>query len=314
MRMRALGVQLEETRRELAAAKGELDEAERKRVAEIREMSGQVMARERELAAVKGELAQQKDAIREQDDVAGRRIESEMREFKEEMRAELARGREERREVLELDWPRAITARVKACRNWVNVEVEINQSEGDQKTAWEDIKSASQGTELSLSQLKGLSDAMLAHVSTMSHLTSINLCCSSGFTAEGIKHLYMLPRLERLNLRRTGVSDSALEGIRSLVSLKKLYLYEAKMTDAGLLHLTALSSLKELELSECKGVTDAGMVHVGRLTGLEKLWLCGTAVSDDGVLQLTALTKLRCLITPDGGIFMSDAARMQIDK
>ncbi|CAI5523038.1 unnamed protein product [Closterium sp. Naga37s-1] len=57
MRMRALSVQLEDTRMELAATKGELEEAERRRGVEIREMRGKVEERERELVAVKGELA-----------------------------------------------------------------------------------------------------------------------------------------------------------------------------------------------------------------------------------------------------------------
>ncbi|CAI5940312.1 unnamed protein product [Closterium sp. NIES-65] len=45
MRMRALGVQLEETRRELAATKGELEKAERRRAVEAREMKGQLEER-----------------------------------------------------------------------------------------------------------------------------------------------------------------------------------------------------------------------------------------------------------------------------
>ncbi|CAI5509301.1 unnamed protein product, partial [Closterium sp. Naga37s-1] len=59
-RMRAVGVQLEETRREL-------EEAERRRVAEMMEMRGQMEERERELAALKGEFAEQKDALMDLD-------------------------------------------------------------------------------------------------------------------------------------------------------------------------------------------------------------------------------------------------------
>ncbi|CAI5476873.1 unnamed protein product [Closterium sp. Yama58-4] len=169
-----------------------------------------------------------------------------------------------------------------------NVDVEIMQSEGDQKAAWEAIKSASQETDLELRNLNSLLDTMLAHVSTMTHLTSINLYSTSGFSAEGIKHLFRLPRLEKLDLRASDISDSALEGIGSLTSLTHLYLYTTKVTDAGLPCLTDLPSLTHLALNECKGVKDAGMVHVGRLTGLETLCLNLTAVTDDGLQQLTA--------------------------
>ncbi|CAI5476865.1 unnamed protein product [Closterium sp. Yama58-4] len=274
MRMRALGVQLEETRRRL-------DEAERRRVVETRKSRGQVKERERELAAVKGEVTELKDALKKLD-----------------------------------------------------IELKISQSEGDEKTAWEfflvtvivpflavftfftrfhqTIQSASQKTHLDLNGLDDVSDAMLAHVSAMTHVKSINLDSSSGFSAEGIKHLYRLPRLETLDLQGADVSDSALEGIGSLTSLKQLYFLKNAVTDAGLSHLTALSSLKELWLGGCMGVTNAGMVHVGRLTGLEDLRLGWTAVTEDGLQQLTALTKLTTLRLPDGDMVYNEDVRRWI--
>ncbi|CAI5486411.1 unnamed protein product [Closterium sp. Naga37s-1] len=141
MRMRALGMQLEETRREL-------EKAERRRVAEMREMRGQAEERERGLAAVKGEvkvkLTEHKLAVAEQLDVAERRRGSKSRELREEarqgrdeLREELAREREERtKEVQELNW-RRVLKEVAACRNRVDVDLEISQSGGGQKTAWE---------------------------------------------------------------------------------------------------------------------------------------------------------------------------------
>ncbi|CAI5469217.1 unnamed protein product [Closterium sp. Yama58-4] len=186
---------------------------------------------------------------------------------------------------------------------WLREDGKTNrENTGPQKTAWERIKVASGGTKLSLTSLHGLSDDMLAHVSTMSHLKSIDLDSSSGFSAEGIKHLYMLPRLETLDLNNTKLDDSALEGIGSIVGLKHLYLHRTNVTDAGLPHFAHFSFLRKLRLSKCKGVTNAGMVHVGRLTGIEKLWLRGTAVTDDGLQQLTALTKLRTLQLPNGNM------------
>ncbi|CAI7802813.1 unnamed protein product [Closterium sp. NIES-53] len=220
----------------------------------------------------------------------------EVRKKEDEMRAELAIKREERREeVQELNWPRAMEE-LAAYRNW---------SEPFHKARMvcycprcsplflifipfihhlQRIKSASLGTHLSLASLGGLSDAILAHVSTMTHLKSIDLRSTSGFSAEGIKHLYRLPHLETLDLQFTDVSDSALEGIGSLSNLVELHLWKTK-------------------------VTNAGMVHVGRLTGLEKLLLGGTAVTDDGLQQLSALTKITFLFPPEGGYLMYDDAR-----
>ncbi|CAI5462123.1 unnamed protein product [Closterium sp. Yama58-4] len=231
----------------------QLEEAERRRVAEMREMRGQVKEREWKLAAVKKELDAHKNA-----------------------------------------------------RMKVDVDLQIRQSEGDQKTAWEQLKLQSRETDL-----LGLSDG---HVSTIMHLKSIDLSSSSGFSAEGIKHLYRLPRLDTLSLERTDVSDSVLEGIGSLTSLRNLMLDDTKVTDAGLSHLTALSSLEVLSLSTCKGVTNTGMVHVGRLTGLKRLDLDCTAVTDDGLQQLTALTKLTSLRSPNGVFVRNDDVRRWIRR
>ncbi|CAI5476879.1 unnamed protein product [Closterium sp. Yama58-4] len=196
-----------------------------------------------------------------------------------------------------------------ACKEWqkiqdmkmnIELEIKLKQSEGDRRKALEAITTASQTTLLNLRDLKCLSNDILRLVSTMSHLKSIDLTATAGFGAEGVKHLYRLPRLEVLGLENTGVSDNALEGIGSLTSLKLLDLEATKVTNAGLQHLTALSSLRLLWLSECKGVTDAGMMHVRRLTGLEELALDGTAVTDYGVQLLTPLTKLITLLPPKG--------------
>ncbi|CAI5499718.1 unnamed protein product, partial [Closterium sp. Naga37s-1] len=158
MRLRAFGVQLEDTRREL-------EEAEMQRVEDMRELSG---LRE-ELAVLTRKLGGQKDFVksqldeaekrqaeglsnlREKCDMAERRGELDMSELREEarnlhdeMRAELAREREERRrEVQELNWPHAMDE-LAACKEWqmtqdlkMNIEVEIKRSEGDRKKALE---------------------------------------------------------------------------------------------------------------------------------------------------------------------------------
>ncbi|CAI6009678.1 unnamed protein product [Closterium sp. NIES-65] len=130
--MRALHLQVEGMRRELAAAKKDSEEAERRRVAEMREMRGQVEEREREvtaeLEAVKGELAG--------------------------VKGELAREREERRrEVQEVERRRAADLtemrgqleererEKKAGKGWlVAVQKDAGMKmdvEGVQKRVWE---------------------------------------------------------------------------------------------------------------------------------------------------------------------------------
>ncbi|GJP33279.1 hypothetical protein CLOM_g17826 [Closterium sp. NIES-68] len=174
------------------------------------------------------------------------------------------------------------------------------QRAGKQDLGGEAILSQRCGISMRLTDLSGLSDTALRHISTMLHLKQLHLNGSSGFSAHGMKHLCRLQWLEWLDLRDTDVSNNALDGIVAMSSLKRLYLTRSKVTSAGLLHLTGLRSLKVLNLLGCRGVTSAGMVHVGRLTGLVHLHLCGTAVTRAGLQHLAALTKLKSLILPDG--------------
>ncbi|CAI5519658.1 unnamed protein product [Closterium sp. Naga37s-1] len=170
---------------------------ERTRIADMREMIGQVEERggemAAELAAVRRELAKQRD-IAERREADLRELREEVRMREDEMRAELARKREERREVQEMNWPRAMEE-LAACKEWqtiqdmkMNIELEIRQSVGDRKKALEAIKAASQETHLNLSDLTCLSDAILTHVSTMTHLKSIDLN-NSAFSLRGVGFL-----------------------------------------------------------------------------------------------------------------------------
>ncbi|CAI5462117.1 unnamed protein product [Closterium sp. Yama58-4] len=297
MKEAALAAMVEEVldlQRTLAAVQGEL--------VVIKEKLEAVRC---ELALVKEELAEQKGGRAEKfgegskpSDAEGLRGKS--RKRRQGTTAESAWEEERRREVQELNEPLSMEESA-ACEEGqmlqdlkLDVELQIRESEGHRKMAWEQIKAASQWPLLDLS-CTGLSDDILAHVSTMTHLIFLNLTSCSGLSAEGMKHLYRLPRLESLDLDGTDVSDSALEGIGSLTSLKALTLDHTKVTDAGLLHLTALTSLTMLRLSWCKGVTDAGMVHVGRLSALEALEMVETAITDAGLLQLTGLASLKML-------------------
>ncbi|CAI5460711.1 unnamed protein product [Closterium sp. Yama58-4] len=154
-------------------------------------------------------------------------------------------------------------------------------------------------TSLQLKNLSSISDTALHVVSAMTHLKSIDLDKSSGFSAEGVKHLYRLPQKKRLSLMKTAVFDSHLEGIGAASSLERLYLSCTKVTDSGLQQLTGLA-LKTLELNGCQGVTAAGMAHVGKLRGLESLFLGNLTTKGDGLEHLSSLTNLKLLVLPSG--------------
>ncbi|CAI7834220.1 unnamed protein product [Closterium sp. NIES-53] len=192
------------------------------------------------------------------------------------------------------------------ARRELDVNKKIRESTGEERKVWQAIKLAAQNNDrtLILSRFPCLSDAMLGHVSTMTHLQCIHLDESSGFSAEGIRQLYRLPCLAQLSFWGAAVTDEALQGIEALMDLDYLYLSETAVGDAGLQHLTGLVTLEQLVLTECWRVTSAGMVHLGKLTSLRFLNLSETSVKEDGLWHLSCLTEL-CSLDPPKGICMN---------
>ncbi|CAI5476855.1 unnamed protein product [Closterium sp. Yama58-4] len=317
MKMRALGVQLEETRRELAAAKGELAEyrsfvtgqAEEITTAkgELGEQKNSMRGLAEKLAAVNGELVAAKEELAAQiNSLTGQAEElAAVKGELAEIKTEFAEGKGEvaavKREVAEQ------TNRVPKLEvAFEEALLSLVRGDWGSPQAMEAVSSAFSGetkrrTILDLKDLSNLSDLALHVVSTMAHLKKIWLNKSSGFSAEGIKHLYRLPQeLTSLDLKETPVSDGALEGIGGVRRLEWLVVSSTNVTDAGLLHLTGLSSLKVLSISGCKGVTSAGMERVGGLASLEQLWASATGVKNDGLQHLTSLTRLKLLSVGPG--------------
>ncbi|CAI5940300.1 unnamed protein product [Closterium sp. NIES-65] len=125
-------VQLEERERELAAMQEQVNAVR----GEVTTVQGEVNAVREEVIAAKGEMAEQKQSTTLQFEEAERRRVAEMRGQVEERERELAAVKGElaalRGELVEQN-----------VLMKLDVDLQIRQSEGNQKTAWERIKSAS---------------------------------------------------------------------------------------------------------------------------------------------------------------------------
>jgi Leucine Rich repeat len=97
-----------------------------------------------------------------------------------------------------------------------------------------------------------------------------------------------LPRLSRLNLAGTLVTDGGLAHLSGLPALEVLHLGWTDIGDDGLVALAALPHLKTLVLHGTR-VSDTGMAALARAPALEALDLQETAVSDAGIRALTPL-------------------------
>ncbi len=124
---------------------------------------------------------------------------------------------------------------------------------------------------------------------------------------------------DSVNLRGTWVTDSDLLELLSLPKLKRLDLSHTRITDEGLLHLKPARQVEELILYYAEQVSDQGMnaikdwkglrvldlrgtriadgtlAVVGALKDLESLDIANTSVTDNGLDHLVGLTKIKHL-------------------
>ncbi len=116
-------------------------------------------------------------------------------------------------------------------------------------------------------------------------------------TNDDLKHLAVLPSVERIWLSSTKVDDAGMPLLKVCPKLKYLVLNDIALTDEGIFHLTAFQDLEGLSLNGTK-ITDAGLVHLARLPRLKELWLRNTAITDAGYQKLQAALP-QCQIQAD---------------
>jgi beta-lactamase regulating signal transducer with metallopeptidase domain/Leucine-rich repeat (LRR) protein len=134
-------------------------------------------------------------------------------------------------------------------------------------------------------------DADLANlVDSLPRLTRLNLG-GTPITDAGLAHIRRLTGLHHLVLLGTQITDAGLADIESLTELQYLLLAGTRITDAGLEHLKGLRKLSALGLERTQ-ITDAGLEHLQGLKGLGKLYLNDTRIGDVGLEHLQGLTTL----------------------
>ena len=92
-------------------------------------------------------------------------------------------------------------------------------------------------------------DQQLSYAQNTATIESVNLA-DSDLTDAGIAPLTTLPRLRRLSMKGTLVTDDALEQLKEVETLEVLDISNTAISDAGVSHLTNHSNLKSLILSK----------------------------------------------------------------
>jgi hypothetical protein len=130
-----------------------------------------------------------------------------------------------------------------------------------------------------------MTDAALAAVARLEHVTRLDLSGSRQLSDEGLQALRHMTQLEQLNLSGTNVSDRGLEVLRYLPNLHKFEMtWQKGITDAGASNLRYCEQLEEVNLMG--SLTGDGVIAA--LRGKAKLheFSSGTQVTNAGVAML----------------------------
>lgn len=164
-------------------------------------------------------------------------------------------------------------------------------------------------------------DSHLALIGNLREITDLSLE-NTLITDLGIISISKLPKLEWLNLYKTGIGDNSLEKIAQMQSIKLLPIGKTKVTDNGMKHLsqmkkleylglrgtaitdegtsklTKLVNLQGLNLAETR-ITDKTLDHLSELKAIKDLWLQKTKISDNSISIISKFRNLKYLDISD---------------
>ena len=117
-----------------------------------------------------------------------------------------------------------------------------------------------------------MTDAVLARIAELDHVTGLKLGGSRELTDDGLLHLARMPQLQHLNL-------SEYPG--------------GKLTDRGLEALRHLPNLRIFEMTWQAGISDAGVSNLRFCEQLERVILMGSPTGDGAIEALQGKPRLR---------------------
>ena len=131
----------------------------------------------------------------------------------------------------------------------------------------------------------------------------------TNITDAGLTGLSRCPDLEWLDLSHCDITDRALGFLPENTPLRQLSLEGTAITNEAAKIIGRCGQLTELDLSATR-ITDAGLADLAQLSQLTALWLAGTPVTDESI---AALSKLRQLEELDvRGTRITAAGRQQL--
>ena len=138
---------------------------------------------------------------------------------------------------------------------------------------WDALIDIMKERRLTVLEANGLmTDAVLARVAALDHVTTLNFGGSRQLTDAGLRHLASMPQLEHLDL-------SEYPG--------------GKLTDRGLEVLQHLPNLRTFEMTWQRGISDKGVANLRSSNRLERVALMGSPTGDGAIEALQGKPCLR---------------------
>ncbi|WP_031495483.1 hypothetical protein [Bryobacter aggregatus] len=138
---------------------------------------------------------------------------------------------------------------------------------------WDELIAVLQENRIPAVEANGLmTDATLARIATLDHVTALKLGGSRELTDDGLLQLARMPQLEFLDLNEYP---------------------GGKLTDRGLAVLRHLPNLRHFEMNWQSGITDAGIANLRFCEHLETVDLMGSPTGDGAIEALQGKAKLR---------------------
>jgi hypothetical protein len=138
---------------------------------------------------------------------------------------------------------------------------------------WDDLIGIMKERRITALHASGLmTDALLARIATLDHVTTLVLGGSLQLTDDGLAHLARMPQLEHLDL-------SEYPG--------------GRLTDRGLEVLRHLPRLRTFDMTWQRGITDAGVANLQSCEQIERVNLMGSPTGDGAIQALQGKPRLR---------------------
>jgi hypothetical protein len=138
---------------------------------------------------------------------------------------------------------------------------------------WDELIATARERRIAAVAANGLmTDAVLARIAALDHVSSLSLGGSRELTDEGLTHLARMPQLEHLELNEYP---------------------GGKLTDRGLEVLQHLPNLRSFEMTWQAGISDAGVAYLRFCDQLERVDLMGSPTGDGAIKALEGKPRLR---------------------